>query len=129
MSYESTTAEIEKYFGFVPGFFKGLPHETLTQMWPLFKRYHLEETVIPPKYRELVMLAVSAVIKCPYSTLFHREAARMTGASEEELAEMSVLVSTVSFWSDVLHSMNYDREKFAEELAKAGEHMISSSPE
>ena len=125
MSYESTVSEIEKYFGFMPGFFKDLPHDTLVQMWPVFKKYNLGESSIPAKYRELVMLGVSAAIKCPYSTLYHREAARMMGASEEELAEISVLVSSTGFWSDVLHSMNYDKNKFAEELEKAGEHLIT----
>ena len=126
MSYEATISEIEKYFGFVPGFFKDLPQESMIQMWPIFKKYNLGESNIPPKYRELLMLAVSAAIKCPYSILYHREAARMMGASEEELAEVSILTSSTGFWSDVLHSMNYDKDRFAKELEKAGEHLISA---
>jgi AhpD family alkylhydroperoxidase len=98
-------------------------------MWPIFKKYHLGESQIPQKYRELLMLAVSAAIKCPYSILYHREAARMMGASEDELAEVTMLVSSTGFWSDVLHSMNYDKDKFAKELEKAGEHLITSSQE
>ncbi len=129
MSYETTVSEIEKYFGFVPGFFKDLPKESLTQMWPVFKKYNLGESSIPPKYRELVMLAVSAAIKCKYSILYHREASRMTGATENELAEVSMLVSSTEFWSGVLHSMNYSIDQFAEELAKAGEHLLSAHEE
>lgn len=123
---QKTNSEIEEYFGFVPGFFKNLPADALDQMWPVFKKYHLGESVIPAKYREMIMLSAAAAMKDPYSELYHREAAKMMGASDEELAELSVLVASTGFWSNVLHSMNYDKQLFAEELQRGAEHLINS---
>ncbi|MEO9321677.1 MAG: carboxymuconolactone decarboxylase family protein [Nitrososphaera sp.] len=123
---QKTNSEIEEYFGFVPGFFKNLPADALDQMWPVFKKYQLGESVIPAKYREMMMLSAAAAMKCPYCELYHREAAKMYGASDEELAELSVLVASTGFWSNVLHSMNYDKQQFADELRRGAEHMINS---
>jgi alkylhydroperoxidase/carboxymuconolactone decarboxylase family protein YurZ len=75
MSYQETLSDIEKEFGIVPGFLKGVPEDVLMQMWPVMKRYILEESRIPPKYREMIGLAVAATLKCPYSEIFHRGAA------------------------------------------------------
>jgi len=85
--YEDTIKDIEKTLGIIPGFMKALPKDVLIQEWPLFKTYNFTETKIPGKYRELMGLAVAANIKCPYCQLFHKGAAQMNGATEEELAE------------------------------------------
>jgi hypothetical protein len=37
--YEDTLRDIEKSFGFVPGFMKALPKDSLTKDWPLLKKY------------------------------------------------------------------------------------------
>ena len=47
MSYDETIKDIEKTFGTVPGFMKETPEDILPQMWPLFKKYQLGESVIP----------------------------------------------------------------------------------
>lgn len=125
MNYEETLKDIEQKFGFVPGFFKNVPQDAMIQMWPIFRKYQLGESVIPPKYREMMMLAASAAVKCPYCELYHREVSKMLGATEEELAELAILVASTGFWSNVLHTMHYDKAKFAEELRKAGEYMAS----
>lgn len=120
-------SEIEEHFGFVPRFFKDLPQDAMRNMWPIFKKYQLEESVIPAKYREMIMLSAAASMKCPYTEMYHREAAKMMGASEEELSELSLLIASTGFWSNVLHSMNYDKEQFADELRRAAEYMIANS--
>jgi AhpD family alkylhydroperoxidase len=45
------------------------------------------KTLIPNKYKELLMLAVHAETRCRYCTLFHTEVARMFGATDEEIQE------------------------------------------
>jgi len=52
MSYEQTKNEMEKTFGFFPGFFTGVPQDVLVQMWPIMKTYMLGESKIPGKYRD-----------------------------------------------------------------------------
>ncbi len=112
-AYENTLEDIEKTLGIVPGFMKALPKEVLVQEWPLFKKYNFEETEIPAKYRELMGLAVAANIKCPYCLLFHKGAAQMKGATEEELAETAFLASYTARWSAIIHAQHYDYDTFA----------------
>jgi AhpD family alkylhydroperoxidase len=125
-AYENTLEDIEKTLGIVPGFMKALPKEVLVQEWPLFKKYNFEETEIPAKYRELMGLAVAANIKCPYCTLFHKGAAQMNGATEEELAETVFLASYTARWSAIIHAQHYDYETFAREFAQIGEYLEES---
>ena len=73
MSYEETIKYIEKIFGTVPGFMKETPKDILPQMWPLFKKYQIGKSVIPQKYREMMMLAAPAAVKCPFCQIYHKE--------------------------------------------------------
>ncbi len=121
--YEDTLGDIESTLGIVPGFMKALPREVLIQEWPLFKKYNLEETEIPAKYRELMGLSVAANIKCPYCQLFHKGAAQMNGATEEELAETAFLASYTARWSAIIHAQHYDYGTFKKEFEQIGEHL------
>ena len=97
MSYEETVKDIEKTFGMLPGFFKNTPKDVLPQMWPLFKKYQIGESLIPKKYREMMTLASAAATKCPYCQTYHREVAKMLGATDQELEELAVVVAEVPF--------------------------------
>jgi AhpD family alkylhydroperoxidase len=106
MSYEETVKDIENTFGMLPGFMKNTPKDILPQMWPLFKKYQMGKSLIPEKYREMMMLAAAAATKCPYCQTYHNVVAKMFGATEEELNELAVIVGQTSFWSNVLHTQN-----------------------
>lgn len=123
MTYEETREDIERSLGFVPGWFEELNETDLVNEWPNFKRHTLEENEIPAKYRELIGLAVAANIKCPYCQLFHRESAKMHGATDEELAEVEFLASWTARYSSLLHAQNYEMETFAKEFGQIGEHL------
>ena len=122
-TYGETRRDIEETLGLMPGYFDALAETDLVNEWPNFKRYALEETEIPAKYRELIGLAIAANIKCPYCQLFHREAAKMHGATEEEVAELEFLASWTSRYSSLIHAQNYDYETFANEFGQIGEHL------
>jgi len=79
MSYEATVKDIEKTLGMLPGF-KNTSKDILPQMWPLFKKYQIGKSVIPKKYREMMMLA-SAAASIQYC---HKEVAKIFGATEAE---------------------------------------------
>jgi AhpD family alkylhydroperoxidase len=121
--YENTVKDIEKTFGFVPGFMKGLPQDVLVHDWPLMKKYTLGESKIPSKYRELMGLAVAANIKCPYCQLFHKSVAQMYGATPEEFAEIAFLASYTSRWSAMIHAQHYDYDTFAKETQQIGAYL------
>lgn len=121
MGYDETIEDIEKTFGTVPGFMKETPKDILPQMWPMFKKYQLGESVIPQKFREMMMLA--AAVKCPYCQTYHKEVSKMWGATNEELNELAAVVGLTAFWSNVLHTQNYDYNTFVKELKEMGEYM------
>ncbi len=122
--YDKTVKDIEKNLGILPGFMKALPQDVLVHDWPLFKKYVLEESKIPPKYRELMGLAVSANIKCPYCQYFHVQAAKLRGATDEELEEVSYLASFTARWSAMIHAQNYDYDAFKKETDQIGAHLM-----
>ena len=126
MSYEETIKEIENTLGTVPGFMKDTPRDLLPQMWPLFKKYQLGQSVIPEKYREMMMLAAAAAVKCPYCQTYHKEVSKMWGASDEELNELAVVVANTAFWSNILHTQNYDYNTFVKELKQIGDYMAKN---
>ncbi len=121
--YEETLVDIKGSLGIVPGFMKGLPPDVLVKEWPLFKKYVLGESEIPAKYREMIGLAIAANIKCPYCQLFHKSAAKLHGATDEELAELAFLASFSSRWSAIIHAQHYDYKKFEEETHQIGAHL------
>ena len=121
--YQQTRDDVEATLGFVPGFLDALSEEDLVNEWPSFKKYNLGETEIPPKYRELMGLAVAANIKCPYCQHFHREKAKMHGATDAELEEINFLATITSRYSAMLHAQNYDIETFEEEFDRIAAHL------
>ena len=121
--YEDTLKDIERSLGIVPGFMKALSANVLVAEWPLFKQYVLGESKIPAKYRELIGLAISANIKCPYCQLFHKSAAQLRGATDEELAEVAFLASFSARWSAMIHAQHYDYDTFEKETHQIGAHL------
>src|SRR5688572_2225117 len=83
--------EIEQMFGQVPQWIRTLPDSGLAGFWTVFRDFYLAETKIPNKYKELIGLGVSAATRCRYCTLFHTEAARLAGATDDEIAEASLM--------------------------------------
>lgn len=122
-AYEDTVKDIQKTMGIVPGFMKALPRDALVNEWPNFKKYQLEDSLIPSKYRELIGLAVAANIKCPYCQAFHTGAAQMNGATDDEMAELVMLASMTSRWSAIIHAQHYDMDTFNRELEQIGAHL------
>ena len=121
MSRETVFSEMKEILGQVPGFFKDLPDDTLDAEWELFKRFELSETSIPPKYRELIGVAVAAAMHCWYCSNFHSALAGFHGASDEEVQEAVHLAKFGAGWSTYLNGTLFDRERFLEELNEIGD--------
>ena len=54
-----------------------------------------EDGAIPRKYRELIALAVACTTQCPYCLEVHAKAAKVAGASREEIVESSFLAAAL----------------------------------
>ena len=123
LTYDETLDDVENSLGIVPGYFEALNEQDLVNEWPNFKRMALEETEIPAKYKELIGLAIAANIKCPYCQHFHKNAAKMHGATDEELAEVSFLASWTARYSGLIHAQDYDVDTFESEFGQIADHL------
>lgn len=120
-------AEIKETMGLVPSFFNRIPDEFFDYEWEIFKRIELGETLIPNKYKELMGVALHSETKCHYCTLFHTEAAKLFGATDEEIQEAAHYAKASLGWSAYLNGMRQDYDQFADELKQVGEYLSSKS--
>jgi AhpD family alkylhydroperoxidase len=129
MSRKEIYSEIKETLGLVPKFFQAIPDSSLELEWKLFKVTQLEESPIPNKYRELIGLGIAAATKCRYCTLFHYEAAKLFGATEEELENTVHYAKATSGWSTYINGLQLDYDEFREELMQIMEHVRTHQPE
>jgi AhpD family alkylhydroperoxidase len=115
--------DIRETLGIVPSFFKRIPDHLLDPEWTLFKTLELGETLIPNKYKELIGVAVHSETKCRYCTLFHSEAAKLFGATEEEIQEAVHYAKYTVGWSVYLNGIREDYDQFSSELQQIGAHL------
>jgi AhpD family alkylhydroperoxidase len=124
MTRAEVERDVEQTLGLVPMFFKDLPDYLVESEWSSFKNLQLsDETAIPNKYKELIGLAVSGATRCRYCVYFHGEAARLFGATDEEIAEASLIAKNTMGWSSFLNAMQYDFDEFKAEFDRIAEHV------
>lgn len=116
MSRDDVEADIRNTLGLVPSFWAGVPDTLIESEWASFKAIELAETAIPNKYKELIGLSVSGATRCRYCAYFHTEAARLFGATEEEIAEASLMAKHTMGWSTYLNAMSIDYDQFVAEF-------------
>src|SRR5688572_11962936 len=112
MTRDEVERDVEETLGLVPMWLKDLPDPILESEWATFKNLQLsDQTAIPNKYKELIGLAVSGATRCRYCVYFHAEAARLFGATDEEITEASLMAKHTMGWSTFLNSMQYDYDE------------------
>jgi AhpD family alkylhydroperoxidase len=116
-------ADIRETLGLVPEFFAEIPDFELEAEWTLFKKFELGETAVPNKYKELIGIAVSGATRCRYCAYFHTEAAKLFGATEEEINEAALMAKHTMAWSTYLNARQFDYERFTEEVDRVVEHV------
>lgn len=74
------------------------------QAWlGLEKSVAREDGAIPPKYRQLIAIAVALTTQCPYCIEGHAKAARAAGASREEVAEATFIAAALRAGAAATH--------------------------
>lgn len=122
MTRREVYEEIEETFGLVPSFFKEVPDSSLELEWKLMKRLQFEEGPIPNKYRELIGVAMSAVTRCRYCSLFHTEMAKLYGATDAEIEDAVHFAKSSAGWSAYLNGLQIDYDQFKAEVLAACDH-------
>jgi AhpD family alkylhydroperoxidase len=125
--------DIKETLGLVPEFFERVPDYLIPTEWASFKNLQLsDQTAIPNKYKELIGLAVSGATRCRYCAYFHTEAARLFGASEDEITESALIAKNTMGWSTYLNTLQFDYDRFVEEfdqiVAHVREQMAAGAP-
>ena len=112
-----TRQDIQETFGLVPEMFARVPDYLLPTEWASFKSLVLsDQTALPNKYKELIGLAVSGATRCRYCAYFHTEAARLFGASEDEIMETALIAKNTMGWSTYLNTLQFDYDAFVAEF-------------
>jgi AhpD family alkylhydroperoxidase len=119
--------EMKEMFGEVIGFVDLIPDQFIDSEWDLMKRVQFGQTLIPNKYKELIGLAVAAVTRCHYCALFHTEAAKLFGASEDEIEEAMHYTKVVSGWSTYINGMQVDPAEFNAQVSRVVDHIKASA--
>ena len=124
MSREKINSEIKEALGQVPTFFQEMPEDALAGEWALFQRAVLrDDTSIPPKYKELIGVAVAAAMQCWYCSNFHTGVAGLHGASSDEIQEATLLAKFAAGWSTYFNGTLYDKDTFMKELSEIGAYL------
>jgi len=122
--------DITETLGLVPEFFHSVPDYLLPTEWASFKSLELSDaTAIPNKYKELIGLAVSGATRCKYCAYFHTEAAKLFGATEDEITETALIAKNTMGWSTYLNTLQFDYDAFVTEFDQVSAHVRESMRE
>jgi AhpD family alkylhydroperoxidase len=121
--------ELVQTFGFVPSFVLTTTPEALRLWWSAMRDFQLsDETALEPKVKELIGLGVAAQIPCQYCVLFHTEAARLHGATNNEIQEAIFMASLTRQGSTILNGSQLEIGQFQKELSKIVSYLKAQGP-
>lgn len=127
VSFEETKKEIETEFGSFPTMFSVYPKDALPGAWQNWKQLNSPESKIPPKYKEMIQLAVASQIPCDYCVYFHTASAKAYGASDEEIREAVAQGAQTRQWSMILQGNQIDFDEFKTEFDAMMKYMANKS--
>ena len=67
---------------------------------------------VPDMFKALPDVAVASQIPCQYCIYFHTQAAKLNGASDEEIKEAVAMAAIVRHWSTMLNGSQVDLATF-----------------
>jgi AhpD family alkylhydroperoxidase len=121
-------SEIQQAFGQVPSWVEEIPDAALEGFWTTMRDFQLGQTAIPNKYKELIGLGVSGATRCRYCALFHTEAAKLFGATDEEISEAAMMAAHTMSASTFLNAMQTDYDQFRRETLDAISYVRAHTP-
>jgi len=114
-----TLVEIQNTFGFVPDFIKGAPEALLPGFWGAVTGLEMNPaTKLDGKTKELIGLAVAAQVPCEYCIYFHTEAAKLNGATDEEIKEAIGMAGLTRMGSTILNGNQTDKAQFKKDIQR-----------
>ena len=86
--------KFKKLAELAPGAFQG---------FVAFDAAAFKDGVVPLKYKELIAVAVALTTQCPYCIEIHSKKAKNAGATEQELAETTLVAAALRAGGAVTH--------------------------
>lgn len=129
---EAAYQDIQATFGFVPGFLRQFPETAIASAWHNMKTISLNpKGAVPPKQKELIALGVAAQIPCDYCTYFHTQAARLHGATDDEIKQCLAEASLTRAWSTYVNGIAMDEATWRNEIGRMVANMkkVQAAPE
>ena len=126
-AYENAKKEIKQTYGTFLSMFDAIPEHALPSAWENFKQMQSPDNAIPPKYRELIQLAVASQIPCVYCVYYHAAVASAFGASDAEIEEAVAHGAQTRHWSMIIQGTQQDYEEFKAEMDAAMKFMSENS--
>ncbi len=121
--------EMKKTFGILPSWLMAYPEHARAAAWEWSKAIE-GPGEIPPKYQQLIALAVASQIPCDYCTFVHRSfATEFFGASQTEIKEAVALAANTRHWSTILYGNGIDQDGFRTDIRNIIAHMKAQSQE
>jgi AhpD family alkylhydroperoxidase len=128
-SVKETYEDIKHTMGLVPKFFLAFPEKGIVGAWRLFKGLQVNPyTALSNKQKELIGLAVASQIPCDYCIYFHRNAALLNGATQEEMHEAIAGAALSRQWSVIFNSAQLEESEFhdiADKIIQASHRPLS----
>src|SRR2546423_71692 len=87
-------AKFKKYRELAPEQFKA---------FVAFDEAAYKDGAIPHKYKELIAVAVALTTQCPYCIEIHSKKAKLAGATEQELAEATIVAAALRAGGAMTH--------------------------
>ncbi|WP_296745503.1 carboxymuconolactone decarboxylase family protein [Mesorhizobium sp.] len=127
-SATATYKDIQATLGSVPDMFKTLPDVAVAGAWAEIKSVQLNpKTALDGKTKELMGLAVASQIPCQYCIYFHTQAAKLNGATDEEIKEAITMAAIVRHWSTMLNGSQVDLATFKKQTDQVFEAVKAKS--
>ncbi|MCC6622933.1 MAG: carboxymuconolactone decarboxylase family protein [Deltaproteobacteria bacterium] len=109
---QAALAEARAAFGVVPEFLARFPAAAVPAAWQGLRDVELAQTAISAKDKSLIGLAVASQIPCRYCVIADTAFARLSGATDEEIAEAVAMSSFVRLMSTYLNGLQVDETGF-----------------
>jgi AhpD family alkylhydroperoxidase len=77
------------------------------------------QTALQGKTKELIGLAVAAQIPCKYCISFHTAAAKLDGATDDEIKEAVAMAGLTRYFSTIVNGTLQDEAQFRREVDQA----------
>ena len=96
-----------------------MPQALLPAWWDGVVNFEMSPTTkLDGKTKELIGLAVAAATPCEYCIYFHSEAAKLNGATEQEIQEAVAVAGLTKQGSTMLNGMQVDKAQFKRDVER-----------